>query len=403
MSPAHILVIDDNEQACEMLAYLLTRRDYQVTTNTSPIEALQWMRRPGNLPDLILLDVMMPVMDGYEFARQLRADPTVAHIPVIMLTARGHSDDKVAGFEAGANDYLVKPINAAELEVRIRALLARSQGATPARHASEATVVTVFSLRGGVGTTSVAVNLAVALATLWNIQVPLVDLALKKGHCAWMLNLRPKYTISDLVESTESTIDSEVVEHLLLAHRSGVKLLAAPKSPVDAELITPAVLDRTWPHLLTGYRFLVVDAGSDLSEINLIALERAHTLLLMLAPEMLAVKSAFDALRVFDRLDFSPDRTLPVLNTNFPRDGLTRQEVEKALGRPVKMVIPYERTSFVQAINSGRPLITTDPKAPASVAIATLAHNLSAAEMESDQITNPSQLLSMVQRLSQTS
>ena len=403
MSPAHILVIDDNEQACEMLAYLLTRRDYQVTTNTSPIEALQWMRRPGNLPDLILLDVMMPVMDGYEFARQLRADPTVAHIPVIMLTARGHSDDKVAGFEAGANDYLVKPINAAELEVRIRALLARSQGATPARHASEATVVTVFSLRGGVGTTSVAVNLAVALATLWNIQVPLVDLALKKGHCAWMLNLRPKYTISDLVESTESTIDSEVVEHLLLAHRSGVKLLAAPKSPVDAELITPAVLDRTWPHLLTGYRFLVVDAGSDLSEINLIALERAHTLLLMLAPEMLAVKSAFDALRVFDRLDFSPDRTLPVLNTIFPRDGLTRQEVEKALGRPVKMVIPYERTSFVQAINSGRPLITTDPKAPASVAIATLAHNLSAAEMESEQISNPSQLLSMVQRLSQTS
>jgi pilus assembly protein CpaE len=401
MNPARILVVDDNEKACQMLAYLLTRRDYQVTTNTRPIEALKWMRRPGNIPDLILLDIMMPAMDGYEFVRQLRADPTVAHIPVLMLTARGHADDKVAGFEAGADDYLVKPINAAELEVRIRALLARSGAAMPARPASEATVVTVFSLRGGVGTTSVAVNLAVALATLWNIQVPLVDLALKKGHCAWMLNLRPRYTISDLVESKESTVESEVVEDLLLTHGSGVKLLAAPMSPVDAELITPAVLDRTWPHLLTGYRFLVVDAGSDLSELTLIALERAHTVLLMLAPEMLAVKSAFDALRVFDRLDFNPDRTLPVLNTIFPRDGLTRQNVEKALGRPVETVIPYERTSFVQAINSGRPLIITDPKAPASVAIATLAHKLSAAEMEAEEITNPSPLLTTVQRLSQ--
>jgi Flp pilus assembly CpaE family ATPase len=123
----------------------------------------------------------------------------------------------------------------------------------------------------------------------------------------------------------------------------------------------------------------------------------------MLAPEMLAVKSAFDALGVFDRLDFNPDRTLPVLNTIFPRDGLTRQKVEKALGCSVDTVIPYERTSFVQAINSGRPLIITDPKAPASVAIATLAHNLSAAEMESEEIANPSQLLSMVQRLSQAS
>ena len=403
MSPAHILVVDDNEKACEMLAYLLTRRDYKVTTNTRPIEALKWMRRPGNMPDLILLDIMMPAMDGYEFLRQLRADSTVAHIPVIMLTARGHADDKVAGFEAGADDYLVKPINAAELDLRIRALLARSRAAMPARPASEATVLTVFSLRGGVGTTSVAVNLAVALATLWNIQVPLVDLALKKGHCAWMLNLTPRYTISDLVESKESTVDSEIVEGLLLTHGSGVKLLAAPMSPVDAELITPAVLDRTWPHLLTGYPFLVVDAGSDLSEITLTALERAHTVLLMLAPEMLAVKSAFDALQVFDRLGFNRDRIAPVLNTLFPRDGLTPQNVEKALGHPVGTVIPYERTSFVQAINSGRPLIITDPKAPASVAIATLAHNLSAAQMESEVIANPSQLLSMVQKLSQTS
>jgi DNA-binding response OmpR family regulator len=146
MSPAHILVVDDNEKACQMLAYLLTRRDYQVTTNTRPIEALKWMRKPGNTPDLILLDIMMPAIDGYGFVRQLRADPTVAHIPVIMLSARGHADDKVAGFEAGADDYLVKPINAAELELRIRALLARSRAAMPARPASEATVVTVFSL-----------------------------------------------------------------------------------------------------------------------------------------------------------------------------------------------------------------------------------------------------------------
>ena len=98
-------------------------------------------------------------------------DPTIRHLPVILLTAKGQMDDKVAGFEAGADDYLVKPVNAVELELRIRALLSRAQTQVASRETpAEAIVLSVFSLRGGVGTTSLAVNIAVALATMWQNQ-----------------------------------------------------------------------------------------------------------------------------------------------------------------------------------------------------------------------------------------
>lgn len=399
MSEDHILVVDDNELSARMVAELLDRRGYSTTIKHDPLEALSWLRVPGDLPDLIVLDLMMPGMSGYEFLRQVRADPAMAHLPVIMLTAKGQMDHKVAGFEAGADDYLVKPVNAVELEIRVKSLLARMEtvGATGPR--PQATVIAVFSLRGGVGTTSIAVNLAGALGALWGLKVPLLDMAFKNGHCGLMLNLKPKHTIADLVEWEDDTVDPEVVENLLVTHKSGISLLPAPESPLDADLITVAVLDQAWPYLRSRYRFMVVDAGSELSEVTLAILERAHVVALVLTPELASLKAATDALRIFERLGLEGSRVFPVINWTFPRDGLPQRSIENALGAKAKEAIPHERTAFVRAINSGRPLITTDPAAEASLAIARLAYRSSAAEMETQEITNPSQLLTMVRQL----
>ncbi len=400
MTQAHVMVIDDNEIAAKMVAELLRRRDYSVTVKTDPVEALKWLRIPGNLPDLLVLDLMMPGMNGYEFLRQVRADPSITHLPVILLTAKGLMDDKVAGFEAGADDYLVKPVNAVELEVRIRALLKRVRSSAVAREAApEATVISVFSLRGGVGTTSLAVNLAAVLAEMWCVKVPLVDLALKNGHCALMLNLQPKHTLADLVDWQEDQIDAQVLDSLLLDHETGIRLLPAPPSPIGAELVTTAVLDRVWPHLRSRYRLLVIDAGSELSEVALTSLERSHFILLLLSPELAALKAATDAMRVFEELDYEHQRILPVINWLFPKDGLPRRSVEKALGVPAQTVIPHERTAFVRAINSGRPLVVTDRDAKASQAIIRLAYQVSATEMEDESISKPSSLLAGARRM----
>jgi pilus assembly protein CpaE len=397
MSQKHILVVDDSEMATQIMLKLLNRLGYAVTIKTSPIKALTWLRVPGNLPDLIICDVMMPEMNGHEFIRQVRSDPLAAHLPVIILTASKDQNEKIAGFEAGTDDFLVKPVDPTELDLRVKALLARARRS--AHSQPEAKVITSFSLRGGVGTTSLAVNLSAALAPLWGIEIPLLDLSLKNGHCALMLNARPKNTIVRLVEWDTPTLEAEAVERMLFRHATGIKLLAAPQSPIEAELITPEVLDRVWPYLRASYPLMVLDGGSQLTEPSLTALERSHVILLMLAPELASVKAAVDALRVFEQLGYDLDRVMPVVNWTFPHNGLSRKSIETALNRQIAADIPNDTRAFVQAVNTGQPSFVTDSASPSSLAIATLAYKLSSAEMESKAISDPSKLLTWVRKL----
>ena len=399
MPDSHILVVDDDEMIIQMMGIMLRRLNYRSTLKTNPIEALKWLKLPGNQPDLIISDVMMPEMSGYDFVKKVRSDAVLQHLPIMLLTANEEMEDKVAGFEAGTDDYLVKPVNPTELELRIKALLARTRIARPATSATEATVISVFSLRGGAGTTTVSVNVSAALTALWGGKVALVDLALKNGHCAMMFNLKPKYTMLHLAQWQDEELEDETVEQLLLAHKSGVRLLPAPRSPADAELITLPVIDKVWPYLHSSYPFIVVDAGSNLIEPALTILERSHHIVLLLTPELASLKTAVDALFLFKQLGFDVNRVLPVLNWTFPNHGLPRKNIEAALKQKIEAEIPYDHTAFVKGINSGRPPVLSEPAAQSSMAMATLAYQMSAPQMGAKNQNHDSQYLNWVKKM----
>jgi len=120
---ANILVIDDDELVSRTLQRALKMYDHQVMTASSGIEGLQLARR--HRPDLFILDIMMPGVDGYQVCRQIRGDPLLKDLPVLFLTAKAKDEDKIEGFRAGADDYLVKPFNMQELELRVKAILRR--------------------------------------------------------------------------------------------------------------------------------------------------------------------------------------------------------------------------------------------------------------------------------------
>ena len=122
---ATILVIDDDELVSRTLQRALKMYDYQVMTANSGIDGLQLARR--HRPDLFILDIMMPGVDGYQVCRQIRGDPLLKDLPVLFLTAKAKDEDKIEGFRAGADDYLVKPFNMEELELRVKAILRRVQ------------------------------------------------------------------------------------------------------------------------------------------------------------------------------------------------------------------------------------------------------------------------------------
>jgi pilus assembly protein CpaE len=180
----------------------------------------------------------MPDLDGYEVCRRIRRLPAFARMPILMLTGHNTLTERIKGFEAGADNYLSKPVSPEELQALVKALLQRQQTATTTALVERAWTTALFSLRGGVGVSTVAVNLSVGLAHLWSERVTLVDLALANGQTALMLNMPPRNTWADLAEITVGEIDAAMLDVVLQNHPSGVRLLAAPSRLELNELIT---------------------------------------------------------------------------------------------------------------------------------------------------------------------
>jgi two-component system, OmpR family, response regulator RpaA len=125
MNTVNILVVEDDEIVARTVERSLRGHEFRVTIANSGVEGLKIARRQAT--DLILLDVIMPGMDGYAVCREVRADPLLATIPILFLTAKAKDEDRIAGFLAGADDYLTKPFNIDELILRIRAIMRRSR------------------------------------------------------------------------------------------------------------------------------------------------------------------------------------------------------------------------------------------------------------------------------------
>src|SRR5512136_458676 len=152
-----VLVIDDDPAALRLTAYVFQRAGYAVHLAVNGADGLA--KAEEFKPDLVILDVMMPDMSGLMVCQRLRARPSTARVPIIMLSAKSLVGDKVSGFQVGADDYVVKPVDAKELLARVAALLNRVAQARP----PAGRIVAVIGAKGGVGVTTVAVNMAVAL------------------------------------------------------------------------------------------------------------------------------------------------------------------------------------------------------------------------------------------------
>ena len=203
-----ILVVDDSPINLKLITASLIPLDYEVVTASNGREALE--RVDAVQPDLIILDVMMPEMNGYEACRRLRHKPTIAQRPIMMLTAQDSLEERINGLEAGADDYMCKPFQPAELQARVKALLRRAapRSTAPEIIGRQGKVIAVFSLRGGIGVSTVAANLAVGLAQIWGQPTALVDLALTAGQSALLLNLPLRNSWADLARAKVDEIDA---------------------------------------------------------------------------------------------------------------------------------------------------------------------------------------------------
>lgn len=373
-----ILLVDDDDMLRNMTSKLLTRHDFIVEMAANGQQALDKLETFQ--PDLILLDVMMPGLDGYTVCKTIRARTDLPYIPIIMLTALDSVENKVKGFEAGADDYLVKPFDTQELVARIQLQIARNSTQTAqniSRQTESARTIAVYSLRGGAGVSTLAANLSVGLAKLWDQPVALVDMVRYAGQTALFLNQPLKNTWGDLAHIPPEQMDEEAVQASLLPHESGVFTLAAPRRPEDGELLTPEHMGSVLDILRQHFPYIVLDLPHDLSESTLSGLDRADIILLILQPEIASVRAASMALEIFESIGYQNKRIYTILNWIFPRNGLALSDIERFTKRKIDLVVPYATDEFVNALNFGRPVVLSEPDSPLCILFEDLAMALS--------------------------
>ncbi len=370
-----IYVVDDNEINLKIVSAALQAVGYAVATAQNAAEALSNIEDVH--PVLAILDVMMPDMDGYELCRQLRARPETSQIPIIILTTLSELDERLKAFEAGADDFIAKPFNPQELQARVKVLLRRLMPQTASAAALQAEVTAVFSLRGGVGVSTVATNLSVGLAQVWNSPVCLVDMALINGQSALMLDVPLRNSWGDLAGVRADEIDADMLQRILLSHESGLRVLACPKRFEDAELLHVDQVQRTLKLLKNQFEYLIFDLPHDFSATTVAALDLADRIVLLLSPELSSVRNASIALEVFDRLNYPPEKIQLLLNWTFSGKGLARTEIEKAIKRKVDIVLPNVGDALVSALTYGKPPVFQDPNGAIGALFEDLAYHWS--------------------------
>ena len=371
-----ILIVEDSEITLYKLKAILIRLGFDVSAHDNPISALEWLSTAKKVPALVISDVMMPGMDGYTFVKQLKSNLKTSKMPVIMLTSQTDLKDKVAGLEAGADDFISKTVSPDELELRVRALLTRNQDTSLSISQSASKVFSVFSLRGGVGTTSIAVNLAIAISQLHQIKTCLWDMALSSGQCALMLNLRPKNTLASLAGWPETTIEESLLSSMILDHESGIALLPAPQYFEEGDLVTRSTVDLVWPPLQLIAPYVVVDAGNHFTDPVISILERSDSILLPLAPDLASVNAAYQAIRLIEEMGLEREKILPVVNQIFPRSSLSSDKISEGLKMEIFAEIPFDTINMVRAINQGTPYFMLAPKSSLCGALSKMAYKL---------------------------
>ena len=308
-----------------------------------------------------------------------------------MMSVQGEQDYLRRSMLAGAREFLVKPFSADELINAIRhvnelekvrraryAPLAPVGGGARLGAASESgKIISFFSPKGGVGRTTIATNLAVALHQSTEKPVVLVDGSLPFGDIAVILNMSPKAkTLADLIGSFDQ-IDADILESILVQHSTGIKVLLAPPTPESTELIAGKDMKRVLEVLKERYAYVIVDTWPSFQEQVITMLDVADVILTLMTLEITSLKNVRVFMEIAEKLGYGNEKVQLVANRNDSSGGIKASDVEASLGRKIPHTIVSDGRTLVLAVNRGVPFVISHRDSQVTKDIFTLAAKLS--------------------------
>ena len=373
-----ILLLETDPVAGDTIRSALTRAGYTVASTVDVEGAI----RAASEHQLIVIDVVAPTRTAPDACRELRAAPGLASMPFLCISQSDDVEDRIKFLEAGADDVIARPFDARELEARVEALLLRFQRSRDIPPTSMDTgevrrgrrIIAVFSPKGGVGTTTIAVNIATLATQLHPDRTLLIDLDLQFGQVATHLNLPLNHSVADLARDEEALRDLDLLRTYITVHPNGLHVIGAPGSPELAQLVTARHVERLLATVIPGYDAIILDAGSSLDERTLAAFEQAECIVVPITAELGALKALHTVIEYLRETgDAVVDKMTLVLNGMFPKEPLRTTDVETALAAKISMELPYDALVYVKAINEGVPVITGSPRSSAADRLSRLA------------------------------
>ena len=383
----HVLIVDDIAETRENVKKLLYFED-DIEIVGAAADGREGVDLAIKLnPDIVLMDINMPGMDGIAASEAISVQ--APNSQVVMMSVQGEADYLRRSMLAGAREFLIKPFSGDELVNsihRVYQLAATRRGPTPPPPQAPTIaappppptggkIIAVFGSKGGAGSSTLAVNLAIALHEETKERVALVDANFEFGDVGVFLNLPNSRTIAEMTgEKTE--IDEDLLDGTLVSHTSGIKVLLAPPRPELAELVKVEHTKRIMDLLPNSFDYIVVDLWKTFHDATVLFLDIADQIILVSTSDIPAIKNAKLFFELTEALGYPPDKTFFVLNREDGRSGISVKDIQASIKHPVGIALPKDERTSTLALNRGLPFVLSQRKAPLAQAYYTMARTL---------------------------
>ena len=363
---ARIAVIDDEAPNRAYLQTLLSTAGFEVQVATGGNEGVALVEKER--PDLVLLDIMMPEVDGFMVCERIRKGPAGAATQIVVLSVVDGIDGKVRALELGADEYLVKPIESRELVTRIKVMLDRAERLRQQGSQSRGRLTVVAGAKGGIGTSTIALNLAALHGAGKPPEaVALADLAVPVGTLGSMLNIEvpDRWAWGEVLEDGAASIH-RLASYLMRNPQVPLRLLPGVRRGSAYRDVRPEAVSSFATSLRGLGETIVADLGNQPSPFALPLLREADVILMVVEPEVICVELTGQFLDRLRETGILSHRIRLVISNPHGSLQSSRTEVAAALKMEVAGMILYQRDEFSAASKRRLPIVIQQPQAPAA-------------------------------------
>ncbi len=353
-----VLIAENRRDTRELIKrYLMTEKVIEVVgeADTGPA-AVELSERL--MPDIVLIYSEMQQMDGYEACEKITE--TCRNTSVIIMAREIGAEQVRKAMVSGAKDYITLPLDINRLISTIRLTYKKSvkfeipKASDERDDKKDGRIIGIFSTKGGVGKTTIALNLAVDMAKKSRKRIALVDLDLQFGDVALMANIEPEMTIADIMEETAS-IDTSTINGLMTEYMSNLMVLASPPSPEYAEYMGGDSIREILSFLRQTFDYIVIDMASSFSDATLAALDFSDEIFMVSAMDIVSVKNVKIGIEIMKSLEYPDEKIKILVNMANPKLGIGYADLERIFERKIDYKIPEAKKSLIKAVNKGLP------------------------------------------------